>query len=246
VKRLMMILLCLSLATIAVTPVCAQGIPGAPVVEKTPALAAPVAEKTPALAAPVVEKTPALAAPVVEQTPALVAPVDSLSLLERAVAKDSTNVDNLYRLGVLYLDRDKVVEAIKVLTKAHQLRPKDFRVSVNLGVAFDASGKPTLAQGYYRETLAAFPEDSVASCRLASSLYSQSQYAEATALLQEIIKKAPRAYCAYFTLGVAFADAGIYRDAIRMWRKVVEIAPTSPEAISARESIDVLEKFVSQ
>jgi hypothetical protein len=31
-----------------------------------------------------------------------------------------------------------------------------------------------------------------------------------------------------------------------MWRKVVELAPTSPEAISANESIDVLEKFVNQ
>ena len=212
-KRLMMILSCLSLAAIAVSPVRAQGNAGAPVVERSPA-------------------------PVV--------PVDSLPLLEKAVAKDSTRFDNLFRLGVMYLDRDKVNEAIKVLTKAHVLQPKDHRVTVNLGVAFDASGTPTLAQGYYRETLAAFPEDSVASCRLASSLYSQSKHAEATALLQEIIKKSPRAYCAYFTLGVAFADAGIYRDAIRMWRKVVEIAPTSPEAISARESIDVLEKFVGQ
>ena len=185
-------------------------------------------------------------AQVVEKIPAPVAPVDSLLILEKAVAKDSTRFDDLYRLGVLYLDRDKVNEAIQVLTKAHVLRPKDHRVSVNLGAALDANGKAVPAQAYYREALAQFPEDSVASCRLASSLYSQSKHAEATALLQEIIKKSPRAYCAYFTLGVAFADAGIYKDAIRMWRKVVEIAPTSPEAVSARESIDVLEKFVGQ
>jgi Flp pilus assembly protein TadD len=224
VKRLMMVLLCLSIAAIAVSPVRAQGAADAPVVEKSPAPAASVDDKSPAPAAP----------------------VDSLPLLEKAVAKDSTRFDNLYRLGVMYLDRDKFDGAIKVLTKAHRLRPKDNRVSVNLGVAFDASGKADAAQAYYRETLVAFPEDSVASCRLASSLYSQSKHAEATALLQEIIKKSPRAYCAYFTLGVAFADVGIYKDAIRMWRKVVELAPTSPEAISARESIDVLEKFVSQ
>ena len=171
---------------------------------------------------------------------------DSLLLLEKAVAKDSTRFDNLYRLGVLYLDRDKAEEAIRVLTRAHVLRPRDHRVCVNLGVALDATGAAHVAQGYYREALAQFPEDSVASCRLASSLYSQSKHAEATELLQQIIQKSPRAYCAYFTLGVAFADAGIYKDAIRMWRKVVEIAPTSPEAVSARESIDVLEKFVSQ
>jgi tetratricopeptide (TPR) repeat protein len=213
VKRLMMILLCLGLAAIAVSPVCAQSNVGAPVVVKGPA-------------------------PVV--------PVDSMALLEKAVAKDSTRFDDLFKLGVTYLDRDKANDAVQVLTKAHVMRPKDRRVTVNLGVAHDAGGRPSMAQAYYREALAAFPEDSVASCRLASSLYSQSKHAEATALLREIIKQSPRAYCAYFTLGVAFADAGIYKDAIRMWRKVVEIAPTSPEAISARESIDVLEKFVSQ
>jgi len=213
VKRLMMILMCLSLAALATSPARAQGSASAPAAEKGPV--------------------------------AVVA-VDSLPLMEKAVAKDSTKFDNLYRLGVMYLDRDKVEQAVKVLSKAHELRPKDHRVSVNLGIALDASGRPTVAQDYYREVLASFPDDSVASCRLASSLYSQSKYAEAAALLQETLQKSPRAYCAYFTLGVAFADAGIYRDAIRMWRKVVEIAPASPEAISARESIDVLEKFVSQ
>ena len=212
-KRLMTVLLCLSIVAIAVSPVRAQGNAGVKLAAKSPA---PVAA------------------------------VDSLPLLEKAVAKDSTRFDDLYRLGVLYLDRDKVAEAIKVLTKAHALRPEDHRVSVNLGVALDASGKPDEAQVFYREALAQFPDDSVASCRLASSLYSQSMHAEAMALLQQIIKKSPGAYCAYFTLGVAFADAGIYKDAIRMWRKVVELAPTSPEAGSARESIEVLEKFVGQ
>ena len=232
-KRLMTVLMCLSIAAIAVSPLRAQGNAGAQVVEKSPAPVAAVDS------VPLLKKA-------VAKGPAPAAPVDSLPLLEKAVAKDSTKFDDLYRLGVMYLDRDKVDEAIKVLTKAHVLRPKDHRVSVNLGVALDANGKAAPAQAYYREALAQFPEDSVASCRLASSLYSQSKQAEATALLKEIIRKSPRAYCAYFTLGVAFADAGIYRDAIRMWRKVVEIAPTSPEAISARESIDVLEKFVNQ
>jgi Flp pilus assembly protein TadD len=211
VKPLMTVLLCLSIAALAVSPVRAQGNAGAPAVAK---VAVPAAL------------------------------VDSLSLLERAVAKDSTRYDDLCRLGVMYLDQDKAAEAVQVLTRAHVLRPKDYRVSVNLGVALDASGRAGPAQGYYREVLASFPDDSVASCRMASSLYSQGKHAEATGLLQEIIKKSPRAACAYFTLGVAFADAGIYRDAIRMWRKVVELAPTSPEAISARESIDVLEKYV--
>lgn len=177
------------------------------------------------------------------KTPAV---VDSLALLERAVARDSSKFDNLYKLGVLYLDRDRVPEAIRVLTRAKKLKPKHVGTLVNLGAAEDAAGRAENAQHFYREALAVSPDDSVATCRLASSLYAQSKYTEAMDLLRGLIASKPSAYCAYFTLGVAFADAGIYRDAIRMWKKVVDLAPNSPEAASAHESIDVLEKFIQQ
>jgi protein O-GlcNAc transferase len=173
------------------------------------------------------------------------AEMDSVAALEKAVAKDSTNFDNLYRLGVAYLDRDRPQEAQAILTRARDLRPRDHRVLVNLGVAMDAAGHAKQAQDTYRSALAVAPDDSVAICRLANSLHSDQKDGEAMQLLTQLIQKAPTAYCAYFTMGVAFADAGLYRDAIRMWRRVVELAPASPEAASAKESIDVLEKFIA-
>jgi len=169
---------------------------------------------------------------------------DSLGMLERAVAKDSSKWDNLSRLGVMYMDRDRPADAVTVLTKATKVRPNHVPTIVNLGAAYDAMGKAPIAQGYYRQALKLAPADTVANCRLASSLYSINQYKEAMDLLRSVIAANPRAYCAYFTLGVAFADAGIYREAIKAWKKVVEIAPGSPEAISAKESIDVLERVV--
>lgn len=172
------------------------------------------------------------------------APPDSLSLLEKAVAKDSTKFDNLYRLGVLYLDREDMAKASQVLAKANKVKPGNHRVLVNLGVAFDALGRSAEAQDQYRAALKVSPDDSVATCRLASSLYAQGKSNESIDLLRHLVQTKPKSHCAYFTLGVAFADAGIYQDAIRMWRKVVTLAPDSPEAQSAKESIDVLEKFV--
>jgi tetratricopeptide (TPR) repeat protein len=173
-------------------------------------------------------------------------PEDSLTVLEKAVARDSSKFENLTALGLLYLDRDRPQEAMRVLGKASRLKPKDVRVLVNLGAAQDAAGLPAVAQQAYRQALEIAPGDSIASCRLASSLYSQGKHEEAMDILRDTIHGSPRAYCAYFTLGVAFADAGIYRDAIRMWHKVIDVAPDSPEAVSAKESIEVLEKFVPQ
>lgn len=173
-----------------------------------------------------------------------IAAPDSVALLEKAVARDSSKFDNLYRLGVMYLDRERMSEAARVLMKANQLHPKDVKVMVNIGIASDALGHSDLAQEWYGKALAASPDDSVAMCRMASSKYAQGKYDEAMAQLRDLIAKKPGSYCAYFTLGVAFADAGLYRDAIRQWRKVVELSPQSPEALSAKESIDVLEKFL--
>jgi cytochrome c-type biogenesis protein CcmH/NrfG len=173
------------------------------------------------------------------------AEVDTLGMLEKAVAKDSSKVDNLYKLGVMYLDRDRPVEAVRVLAKANKLKPNQPKSIINLGAALDAVGQPDLAQDQYRQALKITPGDSVAMCRLASSLYSQGKHAESMDILRETIAKKPDSYCAYFTLGVAFADAGIYRDAVRMWQKVLDLAPSSPEAVSAKESIEVLEKFLA-
>jgi len=203
---------------------------------KASMLAAKPAAAKPAAAKPAAPKT-------AEKAPA--APVDSLTRLERMVAKDSTNFDNLYQLGVVYLDRERTPEAARVLAKAVSIRPNDLKALVNLGAAEDAMGHGEAAQGYYRKALAASPGDSVATCRLASSLYAQQNYKESIGLLRKLIVDKPRSHCAYFTLGVAFADAGLYRDAIRSWQKVVEYAPESAEAVSARESIEVLSKYLT-
>ena len=172
-------------------------------------------------------------------------PVDSLQLLERAVAKDSSKVDNLYRLGIMYLDRENNAKAAQVFARANKVKGKNVKVLVNLGVALDNLSRSDEAQGYYRQAMALAPTDSLATCRLATSLYAQGKHSDSMNLLRELIAKQPRSHCAFFTMGVAFADAGLYRDAIRMWKKVVELAPTSPESQSAKESIDVLERFLA-
>jgi tetratricopeptide (TPR) repeat protein len=168
---------------------------------------------------------------------------DTLRVLEQEVAADSS-YENLYRLGVAYLDRDRAVEAVRIFRRCTELKPKEIKSWVNYGASQDAIGHGGDARVAYRQALGIDSDDEIALCRLSASLYAGSYRSAAMDTLRLTIRKHPRSYCAYFTLGVAFADAQIYEEAIRAWEKVVEFAPNTPEAQSATESISTLRQLL--
>jgi tetratricopeptide (TPR) repeat protein len=172
------------------------------------------------------------------------APVDSLARLEAAVKKDSTDAKATYRLGIAYLDRDRPAEAARMFQLATTSKPDYTEAWVNLGAAQDANGHGGDARRAYRTALAHRPGDEIATCRLASSFYAVGIRDSAMDILRDQIKVNPKSHCAYFTLGVAFADAGMFRDAIKAWQQVVTNAPGSPEAESAGESIKLLQEYL--
>jgi len=171
-------------------------------------------------------------------------PADSLARLEAAVKKDSTDAKATYRLGIAYLDRDRPGEAARMFTLSTKSKPDYVEAWVNLGAAQDANGHGAEARGAYRRALAIRPNDEIAMCRLASSFYAVGIRDSAMDVLREQLKNNPKASCAYFTLGVAFADAGMFRDAIKAWQQVVANSPGSPEAESAGESIKLLQEYL--
>ena len=57
------------------------------------------------------------------------------------------------------------------------------------------------------------------------------------------IEKDPSCYSAMYNIAVAFADAGLFRDAVNWWKKVEQVAPGTEAARSARENINILDRF---
>ncbi len=169
---------------------------------------------------------------------------DSLPRLEAAVRKDSTNVKALYKLGIAYLDRDRPIDAAVMFQKAVAIKKDYVEAWVNLGAAEDANGHGAYARQYYRTALGLRADDQIALCRMASSYYAAGIKDSAMDVIRNILKKDPNSSCAYFTLGVSFADANMFREAIRVWQKVVDLAPKSPEAESATESIKLLKDYL--
>jgi len=69
---------------------------------------------------------------------------------------------------------------------------------------------------------------------------------DATSLYRKALKIDPRNQEAIYNMGVAFADAQIYREAINYWQRVVAIDSSAVIAQSARSSIQVLQDFLDQ
>jgi tetratricopeptide (TPR) repeat protein len=237
-----------AIAAILVTGLAVSTLSAAP--ETTATKAAPAPTKTTAAAPAKTTAPPASkvkSSTTVTSAPAAIpAGADTLKMLEAAVAKDSTNFDKNYRLGVAYLDRDRAVDALRIFERCTKEKPKEVKAWVNLGAAYDAVGKGDLARQQYRTALAVNPQDEIGLCRLGASLYAGGFRPAAMDTLRLALQRHPNSYCAYFTLGVAFADAQIYNEAIKCWQKVVELSPDSPEATSAKESIATLNELLTK
>jgi tetratricopeptide (TPR) repeat protein len=212
-------------------------------------LAAATSGPAPAGAAAAAEKKPAKAGSATKKgaaaKPAVSGP-DSIARLEAVVRRDTTNAKNQYRLGLAYLDNDRPQEAMRAFNAAVTSKPDYLEAWVNLGASQDAIGHGYVAREAYRKALALQPEDEIALCRLASSFYAVGIKDSAMMVLHETLVKHPRSHCSYFTLGVAFADGGMFREAIAAWEKVIEYAPDSPEAKSATETVHLLKEYLGK
>ncbi len=171
---------------------------------------------------------------------------DSLPKLKAAADKDTTNAKAQYRYGVALLDRDRPQEAIDMFRRATKAKPDYLEAWVNQGAAWDAIGRSQDARVAYRRALEIKPEDEIALCRMASSFYAVGMRDSAMTVLRETLAKHPRSHCSYFTLGVAYADGGMFREAIAAWQKVGEYSPGSPEAESANESVQLLKQYLGK
>ena len=71
-------------------------------------------------------------------------------------------------------------------------------------------------------------------------------FAKAVELYVRALSVDPESQLAHYNLGVAFADAGIYQEAIREWQAVARIDPKSDAARQAQDNIRVLRSVMQR
>ena len=166
-----------------------------------------------------------------------------ISRLQKQLAASPKNYRVMFDLGNAYADANKEEEAKEMLEKAIALNPKYVEAMVNLGGLYSDQEQHDEAIKWFQKALSMDPENCKARSNLGNSYYAQQRYPDAMFEYRRAIEKDPNCYSAMYNIAVAFADAGLFRDAVTYWKKVEQVAPGTEAARSARENINILDRF---
>jgi len=132
-----------------------------------------------------------------------------------------------------------------------RIDPTKSRAWVNRGVVLKELGRTDDAEESFRKALATNPADPLAQINLGDILLTQKKYEAAVDAYRTAIRLDPTYPNSYYSLAIAFAESGLYRDAARSWRKCAELAgasgPNSDPATAERalENAKLMDEIIA-
>jgi tetratricopeptide (TPR) repeat protein len=164
--------------------------------------------------------------------------------LKKRLANNSKDYEAAYDLGKHHYAQGRRDQAEQAFRRVLEIKPEYVPALVELGLVLNESGKSEEALGQFDRALAVNPTDTGILCHKGQALYALQRREEAVRHYLQAIRLDPRGQIAHYWLGIAFADAGIYREAILEWQRVVEVDDGSELGRAAAEGIEVLKPMV--
>ncbi len=161
---------------------------------------------------------------------------------KEAVRLDPEYADAHVNLGVAYLRLERWDDAIVHFNKALEnvfYRTPEMAL-YNLGSAYYGKGDYIRAVEYFKEAVRVDPEYAFAYNNLGLAYDKLNMTDKAVASYRKAISHEPLFVAAYYNLGVALLKKKDGTGALKAFEKVVELAPQSNKARSAREYIELL------
>ncbi len=133
---------------------------------------------------------------------------EALEVYQRALAMDTARRETYYRLGALYEDMDQPKWVIEIYNMLLKLYPEDDEVCVRV---MDA----------YRRAIHDHPQ----------TIVYQEKREELLSRYEELSKRKKYTAADYFNLGFLYEQVGGYEEAVRFYRKALQLQPTHEQAL---------------
>jgi tetratricopeptide (TPR) repeat protein len=184
------------------------------------------------------------------------APVDTIpeeaemevkvEMLEEMAAEYPEDATIYYEIGNLYYDDLMALEAMENYSKALEVDHSFNKARVNLAMILAESDEVDSAKVLLEEAIAIDPQDGKAYNNLGMIYYTELDVDSAVGYFLKALEMDPQNVEARYNLGLAFAETGLLLEAIREWRKVLEVSEEGETAQRAKLSLDRAEKELKQ
>ncbi len=163
--------------------------------------------------------------------------------LEKAISIDASLGAAHYELGILFNRMNDTAKAEAELSKAVQLIPNESRAWYVYGEIFRLQERPEEAIEAYRKAVKLDPPHPKAAAKLALLLIEQKDFDGAEKVLTVAIRKDGKNPTNYLNLGMVFAAKRKNSQAIEMFQKFLDLAPsTDIDRKRAKEAINELKR----
>jgi len=167
-----------------------------------------------------------------------------------ALQVDPNHVEARQAVAAFYLNRganarqqQRLPDAIQDLQEAVKFDPGSSTSHVELGQAYEESGRSTEAVHEYQAAVAADPKDISAQLRLGNGYNAQKQYDQAATAFKAVLEGNPNSAEAYAGLGVAYAHQGQAEEAKKAFAMAIRkhlVAGRRDLAVKVKQESDAL------
>ena len=133
-------------------------------------------------------------------------------------------------LGIVYVKKGRLDEAISVFKKALNIKPNYADAHYNLGVAYHEKGVLDEAISEYKKALTINPNDAMAHVNLGTAYKDKHRLDEAISEFKKALIIKSNFAEAYLNLGVAYYEKGTLDKAISEFKQTIEIMPDYADA----------------
>jgi tetratricopeptide (TPR) repeat protein len=185
-------------------------------------------------------------------------PAEQLATLRPLGAADSSNADVAFHTGNAYygigsaFSADQHSQAVAYYDSAVAEYRRAVRADstmskawVNMGLAYEAKGSQTGARKSFQSAIAVNPRDVLAYCHLGYVEQQSGNVSEAIGLYKQALAIDANCAQAHYNLGLAFAEAKVFKEALVEWETVVRLDPDGELGKTAAENVKIIKQYLS-
>ena len=166
----------------------------------------------------------------------------AVNILEKLIKIDDKNDKYFYELGVCCLSDGRPEDAIPYLIKAIVLNKENLEAQIQLAIAHELVDEPELSLMIYNKLIETNPEFLKAYYNKGAMLMGMGDFMEASRTFFQLLKRNPDYYKAYLGIAMSFDKMAKYKDAVRYYKKFLNLKKLSEDSVFAKKRIEELKE----